>query len=332
MGKRILIIEPEEKRKNSNNKIPLIRDDPNKEKITKCIVCLGVIKPTLPTVECSCGKKFHDSCAGRVDKCPVCNTNLKLSTIGKLIRRGVILRKKGLYEESIAQYDKALKASKVEDETIWFNKGYSLAQMREFSKAITCYEKAISIEPEYYRAYNNLGVIHSKVGNYQEALKAYGKAKNTKEKGVKLFFNLGLYYIKNHQIDKSIKYFMMAIRKDEDHFKSHAYLAKCYRIRKEMIKSRDHIKKALIINDRYYYSHFIDGTIKYQDRMYEMAKTAFHNSISKKPTHYKSYVGYINCCMKLNNKEDAERMAKDLRKIAGGDQKIFMKIDHHSWK
>jgi chromosomal replication initiator protein DnaA len=45
------------------------------ESIT-CQVCLGVIKTGLPVVICRCGKKFHEMCALRVERCPSCDLDL----------------------------------------------------------------------------------------------------------------------------------------------------------------------------------------------------------------------------------------------------------------
>ena len=42
----------------------------------KCDICLGVIKKDLPSVLCGCGKQFHNSCAMRVGKCPICDKEL----------------------------------------------------------------------------------------------------------------------------------------------------------------------------------------------------------------------------------------------------------------
>ncbi|TFG68784.1 MAG: hypothetical protein E4H25_05450 [Methanomassiliicoccus sp.] len=46
---------------------------------TKCDICLGVIKQGLPSVLCGCGKQFHNSCAMRVENCPVCDRELGYS-------------------------------------------------------------------------------------------------------------------------------------------------------------------------------------------------------------------------------------------------------------
>ncbi len=43
---------------------------------TKCDICLGVIKRDLPSVLCGCGKQFHNSCAMRAGRCPICAREL----------------------------------------------------------------------------------------------------------------------------------------------------------------------------------------------------------------------------------------------------------------
>lgn len=43
---------------------------------TKCDICLGVIKKELPSVLCGCGKQFHNSCAMRIGRCPICGREL----------------------------------------------------------------------------------------------------------------------------------------------------------------------------------------------------------------------------------------------------------------
>jgi cytoskeletal protein RodZ len=48
-----------------------------------CNICLGAIKTGLPVVKCTCGKKYHDSCAARVGECPNCDTDIS-NPISKL--------------------------------------------------------------------------------------------------------------------------------------------------------------------------------------------------------------------------------------------------------
>ena len=43
--------------------------------------------------------------------------------------------------------------------------------MEEYNQAISVYEKAIELNPEYYEAYNNLGVALGKVNNMRKQKK-----------------------------------------------------------------------------------------------------------------------------------------------------------------
>ncbi len=42
-----------------------------------CFVCMGVIKPGLPVVNCKCGKSYHEVCSRRVEICPNCANSLE---------------------------------------------------------------------------------------------------------------------------------------------------------------------------------------------------------------------------------------------------------------
>lgn len=44
----------------------------------KCSICMGVIKRGLPSVDCSCGSCFHNSCALRVGICPICRSEIEI--------------------------------------------------------------------------------------------------------------------------------------------------------------------------------------------------------------------------------------------------------------
>ncbi|MDP6156645.1 MAG: RING finger protein [Candidatus Thermoplasmatota archaeon] len=42
-------------------------------KISRCKICLGVIKKPSMLYECGCGRKYHKSCITRVEECPSCS-------------------------------------------------------------------------------------------------------------------------------------------------------------------------------------------------------------------------------------------------------------------
>jgi serine/threonine protein kinase/predicted RNA polymerase sigma factor len=62
------------------------------------------------------------------------------------------------------------------DAHAWNNKGYALNALGRHEEALTAYDEAIRLNPEYREAYYNKGVALEQVGRYEEALLAYKKA------------------------------------------------------------------------------------------------------------------------------------------------------------
>ncbi|MEG4215804.1 tetratricopeptide repeat protein [Microcoleus sp. Pol14C6] len=57
-----------------------------------------------------------------------------------------------------------------------FRLGVDLQQQADFGGAITCYERAIAIDPNYAAAYSNLGVVKQQTGRLTEAIAHYRQA------------------------------------------------------------------------------------------------------------------------------------------------------------
>ena len=49
-------------------------------------------------------------------------------------------------------------------------------KLEKYQEAIKAYQKAIEIQPDYQKTWNNLGLVYYKLEKYQESIKAYKKA------------------------------------------------------------------------------------------------------------------------------------------------------------
>jgi len=63
------------------------------------------------------------------------------------------------------------------------------------SKAILHFEQAIQLAPEFYHAYNNLGVAYAKIQRYADAERAYRRAGKINPKAHQPLLNLGVLFI-----------------------------------------------------------------------------------------------------------------------------------------
>jgi len=63
-----------------------------------------------------------------------------------------------------------------------------------YDKAIECYQKAITIDPDYADAYYNLGLAYKDKGNYDKAIECWQKAIDINPDNAVTYNNMGLAY------------------------------------------------------------------------------------------------------------------------------------------
>lgn len=91
---------------------------------------------------------------------------------------------KGMYYQGRGEMDNALAAYRTlnEIDSTWadpyYNQGYIhlIVEQGYLDSAIFYFSKAIEIDPEYFQAYNNLGLAYEKSGDKKNAKKNYSKA------------------------------------------------------------------------------------------------------------------------------------------------------------
>jgi len=94
------------------------------------------------------------------------------------------------YETAAKYYEKAI----VIDPNYYkayYNLGGSLHEMGKLNAAIKSFEKALSIKPDYAEAHNNLGNVFKELDQFDDAIKSFRKATEIKPDYVEAHYNLG---------------------------------------------------------------------------------------------------------------------------------------------
>jgi tetratricopeptide (TPR) repeat protein len=88
---------------------------------------------------------------------------------------GIAYAHLGKYIFAIDCFDKAIKLHELYYPEALANKGFTFFLMKEYSKAIKCYNESLSVnvEPFNYMTLNNKGVALSKLGKYHEAAECF---------------------------------------------------------------------------------------------------------------------------------------------------------------
>ncbi len=100
----------------------------------------------------------------------------------------------------------------------------------DFPEAIDFFQKAVSVDPDFSEAHNNLGFAYEKSRKFNEAIDSYKKALSnllymTPEKA---YNSLGRVYYRLGKYDEAIDEYKKALKRMADFYPSYYGLALCY--------------------------------------------------------------------------------------------------------
>ncbi|HEY9049075.1 MAG TPA: tetratricopeptide repeat protein [Ohtaekwangia sp.] len=98
-----------------------------------------------------------------------------------------------------------------DDFTAIWNLGVTYNSMRQFEKARSYFDKALKMQPENIRLYDNIGYSYVEEKNYTMALKQFQKMVSLNSRSDKGFYEIGKVYYLKKEYKKAIEAFNKAI-------------------------------------------------------------------------------------------------------------------------
>jgi tetratricopeptide (TPR) repeat protein len=162
-----------------------------------------------------------------------------------LLRTGIILCAVFLLLSGCAA-EKPIERVPLPQETAetYFNRGVESSQKGDFKKAVSDYNKAIDVNPEFVVAYLNRGFTYSKMGEYEKAISDYNKAIEINPRYAKAYYNRGFLYRKMGEYDKAISDCTKAIEIDPKYSLAYYNRGNAYYYKGEYENAWEDIKKA----------------------------------------------------------------------------------------
>jgi tetratricopeptide (TPR) repeat protein len=121
------------------------------------------------------------------------------------------------YEEAISSYDKAVEI-KPDYYEAWYNRGISLGNLGRYEEAISSYDKAVEFKPDYHNAWYNQGISLDNLGRYEEAISSYDKAVEFKPDYHQAWNNRGISLGNLGRYEEAISSYDKAVEfKPDDH-------------------------------------------------------------------------------------------------------------------
>ena len=223
-------------------------------------------------------------------------THALACTSGNFIGRnnlGNALLKKGSVGEAISQYQMALEINPDYAEA-HNNLGSALLQQSNVDGAIYHFQKALQINPEFAEAHNNLGNALAKKGSVYEAISQYQKALQINPDFAKAHYNLGNTLLEKGNVDEAIAHFQKALQINPDYAEAHNNLGNALLRKGNVDEAIAHFQKALEINPDYADACYNLGDTLLQKGKVEEAIARFQKALQINP-------GYANACYNLGN-------------------------------
>jgi tetratricopeptide (TPR) repeat protein len=128
--------------------------------------------------------------------------------------RGDIYMARKMYREAIDMYRQGPPNSPVLANKI----GIAFHQLSLLSLARKNYQRAISLNPQYGEAINNLGTIYYAEKNYRRSIILYKRALKFSPPTASIYSNLGAAYFGRKDYKQAIAYYQQALQLDPDVF------------------------------------------------------------------------------------------------------------------
>ncbi|MBU1125836.1 MAG: tetratricopeptide repeat protein [Candidatus Omnitrophica bacterium] len=106
----------------------------------------------------------------------------------------------------------------------YYNVGYAMVMKGNMEGAVAQFQRALSINPDFLFAYNNLGCCYWSLGRYSEAIKMFQEAVSLDRSYVHGHFNLGIVYFYQNQLEDSYEEFKKVAAIDPEYENVDTYL------------------------------------------------------------------------------------------------------------
>ncbi|MCX8094235.1 MAG: tetratricopeptide repeat protein, partial [Candidatus Goldbacteria bacterium] len=122
----------------------------------------------------------------------------------------------GIYDRAILAYKKVLQM-RSDDPEAFFNLGHALSYTGEYKEAITYLKKALELNPEHLLAQNLLGIIYKNIGDVDKAEEIFRNALKKYPNFAELNNNLGETLYKKGLYEEAENYLKQAIKLNREY-------------------------------------------------------------------------------------------------------------------
>jgi tetratricopeptide (TPR) repeat protein len=196
----------------------------------------------------------------------------------------------GQNKTSIEHIDKALQINKYNAKA-YFLKGMNFKEMRDTINSLSSFQTCVEQDPEYFRAYVELGSLESDRKN-PIALSYYQTALKLNPKSLEVYYAIGMHFQNNNEIDKAMESYQTILQLDSTYKNALYNLGYIYLNEKEEInKAQYYFNKAILADDNYAEAYYMRGLCYEALKNNKLAEQDYNQALKHKEDFELAYEG-----------------------------------------
>jgi predicted O-linked N-acetylglucosamine transferase (SPINDLY family) len=156
-------------------------------------------------------------------------------------------------------------------------------------EAITFYQEALQLNPNFVEAYNNLGSALQENGRFEEAITYYKKALQLNPNVPVAYYNLGSALHKNGHLDEAITYYQKALQLNPNNPIAYNNLGSAFQENGRLDEAITYYRKALQLNPNYANAYNNLGSALQEKKLFDEAISCYQKSLRLNPNSDKAY-------------------------------------------
>ena len=204
--------------------------------------------------------------------------------------RGLAKYALGLYHEAISDYDKAIRL-KPDYAIAYNNRAFAKLGLKEYFAAIADYDTAIRLKPDFAEAYHSRGAVKYDLKQYDAAIADYDKAIRLKPDYAIAYYNRGNAKVYLKEYFAAIADYDIAIRLKPDYAEAYHGRGDAKKNLKQYDAAIADYDKAIRLDPDYAEAYYSRGAVKYDLKQYDAAIADLNTAIRFDPDDAYAYHG-----------------------------------------
>jgi protein O-mannosyl-transferase len=217
---------------------------------------------------------------------------------------GVALVGKGQINEAISQFEEALRL-KPDFAAAHYSLGTVLTDRGQVDEAISQLQEAIRLEPDYADAHHSLGNALYKKGQIDEAISRYREAIRLKPNDALARNSLGVALVKKGQIDEAISQHQEAVRLKPGDADGHYHLGNALARKGQIDEAISQFQEALHLRPDDAAAHNNLGNALAREGKIDEALSQLHEALRLKPDETDAHYNLANALVRKGQIEEA---------------------------